>query len=497
MSNTARLRRLAALAAVFTVALATPAPAHAADGGYGRNESITSLVNPSTLVLVATFTGTLRERAGGDPIDDEPVVLRRTCSGMVINPAGYVVSTSQCVRPSSDVLLANALTVESQIQVVRGEMAVEQAADYVTTRMKTAEFTGADREKPPVSTVEAWIDSYHERDDDARAITGSVVYAQPMSGGDVAVVKLNKAGLPAVELAREDTLATGDPIVLSGYYSDGQQPNELFSLRNVSTTVGGLGGTNRLTISDGIGPQARGGAISDSTGRLLAIQDADVSATGEPVRDIVKASHIQRALASAKVTASLSDADREYRSALQDYFAGRFTQAADRFGALAGRAPNFWPAKLYRDRAIERRDVDGDAIVNAAQWGSYALAVGAGVLILGLLHLAGRWRRPATAAPTTDPPAVRTWPAADAPEQAPRPAPAPALRPEPRSRPESAPVQRPEQPPAFRPNQPARMADPADAETVVMNVPPPREPMDDETAILELDRSHFGRDFGR
>ena len=395
--------------ALASPALASPAGASsaAADGRYDENEPVTALANPSTVFLQATFTGVVRDRRTGAMLDPTPIVLRRTCSGVVINPAGYAVTTSLCVAPGRDVLLANALNVEARTRVVRGGLTQDQLAAFVADRLKTTEFTGTGRRHAPAVTVQGWLDGYRGRDDDDQAVKASVAYAQPITGGDVAVVKLNRTGLPAVEIVPDDVLQEGQTVVLAGYYGDGQ-PEQAYTLRNRVTTVAGRDGTNRLTVAAGIGPQASGGAVVDRSGRLLALQDADTTTDGQPVRDLLKASHILRALTAAKVTATIGDTDREYRAALQDYFAGRFSQAAARFEALLADAPGYRPAQTYRDEAVERRDVDGDAIADAADWPMYALSVGAGVAILALLHGLGRWRRTAAAGPAEPVPAD-TW----------------------------------------------------------------------------------------
>jgi hypothetical protein len=395
--------RPAVVAALATVSLglatAPPAAAEspAAAGHFDAAEPATALANPATVFLKATWTGVVRDRGTGAPISAAPIVVERLCSAVVVNPAGYAVSTSLCVTPTADVLLANALSLEARARVARGALAADRVDAYIAQRLKQTEFTGTTSGRLPKAALDGWLDGYHEGDGDAGAVRAAVVYAQPTTSGDVAVVKLSRTGMPAVEIVPDDTLRPGRTVVLSGYGGDGQE-QQTYTLRNRTTTVGPLSGTNRLTVVGDIGPQARGGAVVDSSGRLLALQDTDVSAADDPVRDLVKSVHILRALASAKVTPMISATDRAYRAGLSDYFAGHFTSAVGRFDALLAATPTYVPAQAYRDRAVRRRDVDGDAIANAADWRTYGLSAAAGVAILVLLHLVGRRRREGAAA---------------------------------------------------------------------------------------------------
>ena len=337
-------------------------------------------LGPSLVYLEQISTGYLRDAATGRPLTPEPLVVRRRCSGVVVNPDGYVATTTVCVRPSDAIVLVNALYRYGRDQVAAKRLAPDRLDAFVTAATPTSMFTGAAPgsryavgllAQTGVATPELVGDP---------AVPATVVGSQPPDAGNVALVRLGRTGLPAVELG-----GSGAPAAILGY---ARSPNGTYAVRGRSVTVTGRTGTGRLGLTGDVGPDSRGGAVVDATGRLVGLLDTDPSANGEPVHDVVDPSHLTRLLARHGVPNRLADVDRAYRTGLDAYFHGRYSAAVAGFSDVLRRDGTRTAAVTYRDRARDRLATEGNATPNAADWGRYALSAALGtVIVVALLRL--------------------------------------------------------------------------------------------------------------
>lgn len=116
---------------------------------------------------------------------------------------------------------------------------------------------------------------------DGRTFTGKVIGADPAT--DLAVVKIDATGLPAVTLGDSDGLLVGEPAIAIG--------NPLGLEFRGSVTVGVISALNRsIEIGDrrfkliqtnaAINPGNSGGALVNADGQVIGINSAKISADG-------------------------------------------------------------------------------------------------------------------------------------------------------------------------------------------------------------------------
>ncbi|MEU2170112.1 SGNH hydrolase domain-containing protein [Micromonospora chersina] len=404
-SGTALARRFAVLLGTVAIGCAAAVPGAAAVPTYARNEPAVAVASPATAFLEARYAGYLRNTATGALVRPEQVVVVRRCSGAVVNPDGYVVTTTVCVQPSREVLLVNALYRLGRSLVQRNELPAERLDGFVAGLRGSSAFTGARRGTAPTLRLTGQFGAATSGDSSVPAVAGAVTKALPAVDGNVALVKLRRAGLPAVELAPDPDLRAGSSVDILGYaLGEGTGDSGTWTVRDRTVEVIGRTGTNRTGVSGQIGPDSRGGPVVDSAGRLVALLDTDTSAEGEPIRDLIGTANIDRLLDDSGVENRLSESDRAFRSALAAYFAGHYSQAIERFDDMLGQDPGQAAARAYRQRAQERLRLDGDATENAANWWSYLLSATGGVLVIGAVTLGQRAlrRRLKPAAPSTD-----------------------------------------------------------------------------------------------
>ncbi|MFG2166857.1 SGNH hydrolase domain-containing protein [Micromonospora chersina] len=390
-SGTALARRFAVLLGTVAIGCAAAVPGAAAVPTYARNEPAVAVAAPATVFLEARYAGYLRNTATGALVRPEQVVVVRRCSGAVVNPDGYVVTTTVCVQPSREVLLVNALYRLGRTLVQRNELSAERLDGFVVGLQGSSAFTGARRGTAPALRLTGQFGAATSGGSSVPAVAGAVTKALPAVDGNVALVKLRRAGLPTVELAPDPDLRAGSSVDILGYaLGEGTGDSGTWTVRDRTVEVIGRTGTNRTGVSGQIGPDSRGGPVVDAAGRLVALLDTDTSAEGEPIRDLIGTANIDRLLAQSGVENRLSESDRAFRSALAVYFAGHYSKAIERFDDVLGQDPGHAAARAYRQRAQERLRLDGDATENAANWWSYLLSAAGGALVIGAVTLGQR-----------------------------------------------------------------------------------------------------------
>ncbi|ROT28232.1 trypsin-like peptidase domain-containing protein [Micromonospora sp. HM5-17] len=353
------------------------------------HERATAVAGRTMVYLETTYRGYLTYRQDGTR-HREALVVHRACSGVVVNPDGYVLTTDDCVRPDPSDLLADAL------HTLAGQRRIDpdQVDEFVAATRPTAVFSGSKAGEPPSTTVYGQLGVADQGRTTAPAAPATVVSTQSAGEDALALVKLQRSSLPAVELAADPTPSRdAEPVVLSYRPRGGDATSAEYAVRAGSATVTGRDPA-RLRLAGDLRTEDRGGAVVDAWGRLLALLDVTPATAGGPAVAGVTAARVADFLAAAGVPNTVSEVDLAYRDALRDYFAGRFSAAVGKLDALLRDAPAHSWARTYRDRARERLAVDGDAVENAGTWSRYLLSAVAGVLVIAAIGECRRraWR---------------------------------------------------------------------------------------------------------
>ncbi|WP_238006625.1 serine protease [Dactylosporangium sp. AC04546] len=358
---------------------------------YTRNEPAIAMVSASTVYLEVTYTGMLRDTKTGQPRTPAPVTVLRRCSGVVVDPQGDVLTTTLCVQPGDDIILVNALYRHGRDLVTQGTLAPDKLDGFVESIQAASSFTGEKAGAPPAVRVLGQIDIATPELATTPAIPGTIQSVLPANAGNAALVRLQRPGLPVIELGPGDDPTPGDSVVAVGY---GPASSDLvagsYTIKAKTLTVTDRTATNRFGLSGELGPDARGGAVVNTDGRLIALLDADPNVQDDPTSDLITMLHLQKLLAQAGVTNQLSDVDRAFRDALAAYFAGKFALAVGKFDAVLKSDPTHVYAGVYRDRAAKRLSLDGDSVENQGAWLQYVLYLAAGAALVLLLERGGR-----------------------------------------------------------------------------------------------------------
>ncbi|PSK63773.1 hypothetical protein B0E53_04288 [Micromonospora sp. MH33] len=363
---------------------------------YSAEERALAIAAPSLVFVEASFTGMLRDAKSNAPISPTPVTFKRRCSGFVVNADGMVVTNGQCVRPTDDSARERALYTLGRILVDQKRLTAAGLDGYVRTKLATTRFTGTDPASPFTSQVSGQFNVARGDLAASPAVPGQVVRVLEPDAGNLAVVKLSQAKLPAVELGPAEGPGPGSVLLLLGYQTtDTAFRGARFTVESKVVQVTGTGDQGSVAVqrvNDDIGIYSHGGIAVDTAGRVVGVVDSDRAADGGANRALVPVSAATSLLGEAGVSNSLSDADRLYRTGLDAWFTGRSGTAVSHLAAVAEAEPTNLLAQAYRQSAADREKLAADE-PNPSALPAVIFAALGGALVVGLLALLLRRRQ--------------------------------------------------------------------------------------------------------
>lgn len=362
---------------------------------YSPEERALAIASPSLVFIEASFTGIVRDARSNVPLSATPVTFKRRCSGFVVNPDGVVLTNGQCVRPADDPARERALYTLGRILIDQGKLAPGGLDAYVRSKMAATRFTGAEPTSSFTSQVSGQLNVARGDLAASPAIPGEVVRALDPDAGNLAVVKLAQAKLPAVELGAPTAPGPGALLLVLGYQTtDAAFRGARFTLASKSVQVTGTGTQGAVAvgrINDDVGIYSHGGVAIDTNGKVVGVLESDRAADGGANRALVPVSAVTGLLTEAGVSNSLSDTDKLYRSGLDAYFGGRTSTAVSHLGAVADTSPANLLAQAYRQSAVDREKLEGEEPSRSGLPAVLFAALG-GALVVGLLALLLRRR---------------------------------------------------------------------------------------------------------
>ena len=111
------------------------------------------MAGPSMVFVEVMFTGYVRNKADGALLNKAPVTFSRRCSGVVVQHEGHVLTNSQCVQPTPDVLVGSALNAVANRLVAEGTLQAKDTSTYTRSRLNTSILTGANAADQPESRL--------------------------------------------------------------------------------------------------------------------------------------------------------------------------------------------------------------------------------------------------------------------------------------------------------------------------------------------------------
>lgn len=398
------ISRMVSFAILLVVAplavLGTTTPATAAPSSPPA-EVAGTIASPSVVYLETVYTGLVRDRQTNQPLVDSPVTYFRRCSGFVVNSAGDVVTSMECVSPAEATLRQQMLGIAALKLTSAGKLEAAQQNDWINTHLATAVVTGAANASQPDAKLFAQLDVAKGALTDKPAMTATVVGKSGPKNGDVALVKVDQGNLPAVELAPAAQLAAGTHLTVLGFDTQGTDPQgNTYAVKSHQVQVVEevkRDNTNVFRLDEKLQGLIIGGVAVDANGRAVGVISNDPSGTPN-VRAVTPVSTITPVLDAAGVHNVLNESDKLFRTGLLAYFGGQYRTAISDLDQVARAVPTNHVAATYKQNAVDRQQSNSSSSSGGGTaWLVPVLAALGGILVTlaaGVLFL--RMRRPRT-----------------------------------------------------------------------------------------------------
>ncbi|SBT52702.1 S1 family peptidase [Micromonospora auratinigra] len=352
-----------------------------------QEERALATVGPSMVFMEAVITGYVRSKQGNALLHPEPVTLSRRCSGVVVNHDGQVLTSTHCVRPTPETLVATALIAVANELVGKGRLKASEVSAFTRARAATAVVTGPQPGTEPEAKLYGQLNTAKGYLTDSPAIPGTVVRSLGVAEGDVTLVKLDQSGLPAAELNPSATITPGTSLLALGYgTTDTNYRTAAYTVLSKPVSVTEV--DNQLSvyrISQDVGSYSRGGVAVDLQGRVVGMLDSDPAQPGKGNSLVMPVSTMTGLLDAAGSANALGESDKLYRSGLAAYFAGDHSTAVSRLNQVVQGSPANVLARAYLDAAV----FSGGKAESSSSLPGWALAlvIAAGVVLVAALAL--------------------------------------------------------------------------------------------------------------
>jgi serine protease Do len=371
---TRRVRVLCAASVSAFLAVSLPAGAQPSS----PEELAAAVARPGIVLVTVDWHGWVRDKQTGEVFGgSEGYTVKVTCSGAVIDPDGYVATASHCVHtgPSggAGVLFDAALTELAKA----GRVGDPGKAKQTLTDHAVAEGGAPDRPVDRQIQVERMVPDGNGRKRDVAPATVADLVAP--EDGDVAVLKVARSRLPAVQL-RPDAPPVGTPVLAIGYPGSVDQatdPNLEPSNKNGQISAHRTQqGRPFYEFSAAATHGMSGGPVVDTQGRIVGLISQASPGETQSFNFASASSTVLDVLHGKGIDVETSPADKDYRTGLDRYFDGDYDAAVASFDkALAG-APSHTQAAEYRRKAIEQGGSPGGGTTLLVTFAIVCAAVG-------------------------------------------------------------------------------------------------------------------------
>ncbi|MFD0200545.1 MULTISPECIES: S1 family peptidase [Saccharothrix] len=344
-----------ALFAAAALLLLTAAPAGAAQPS-SPEELAAAIARPAIVLITVEWHGWVRDKRTGEVFGGaKGYVVKATCSGAVIRPDGHVATASHCVHTGPQGGAGALFDAAIEELAAAGRIVDRAKAKAQLAEHAVAEGANPDRPVDRAIQVERMEAT---GDGPIRDIApATVVDLVAPTDGDVAVLKVPRDDLPSLEI-RADQTPVGTPILAIGYPgSAGAAVDPSLEPSNKNGQVSARRTQNDrpfYEFSAAATHGMSGGPLVDMEGRVVGVVSQGSPGETQSFNFAAASSTLLDVLAGKDVKAEPGEHDRDYRAALDSYFADDFDGAVEGFDDVLAASPGHLQASEYRRLAVDR-----------------------------------------------------------------------------------------------------------------------------------------------
>ncbi|WP_018335767.1 trypsin-like peptidase domain-containing protein [Actinomycetospora chiangmaiensis] len=370
---------LAAVAVAGAALLATAPPALAQDGGGGPDpthapiaEKVSGEVLPAVDRLqITSAAGLLVNPNTGEYARVDAFSVG--CTGFTVSSDGWIATAGHCVDPAM-------MAMQARITVANRYGAAGYDANAVYQQLQDFVFVDGTGNAAPAITVQLLPATANPGD---KPMDAKVVDFQAYNKGDTALLKVDGHNMLSIEVAPGGPAPTGTPVMSVGYpgaRDDAMDPSMTPTWKEgaVSSqqTQDGIAYTE---VTTEMGHGMSGGPTVDQQGRAIGINSQAVGDGGNSFNFVAPTSRLAEMMARHGVPTAPSPVDAAYRSGMDLYYQGYYSDAVEQFDQVLALAPGNKAAVDYKNKAVQAHDQFGDTGLGLLGWG---LIGGGTVLVL-------------------------------------------------------------------------------------------------------------------
>lgn len=433
------MRRIVRSSALgLAVALMLPLGGGAARAATGTpEERAAAVARPALVYIEMQWTAWVRVPDNSDLFYNgyvnggQPFKWGTRCSGFIVDPAGYIVTAGHCVDEGELGARGTALEFAVQWLIDDGWARQRDFGFWLDEAHLSWGVEGRERGTPADRDVHVQRGVAAGGLKTGEAFPARVLEYESLNDGDVALLKIEQADLPSIQIAVDSEIAIGTDVLSIGYpgssdevtdpsyeptFKDGQ-------VNSKKTREGGL--LPVYEMSAALSGGMSGGPTVDLDGSVIGVNSFSIVGETEAFNFITPSSLVSEMLARNGVENTLGPIDEAYRAGLDAYFNGDYQTAVESFDEVLALSPTHQQAQEFRVLAVkEAAKAPTSPEPAAASDGAFpVLPVAGGVLalllVVGALFVVRRRSGGAGAPPAPIAPAAPVVPAQQAAPQEP------------------------------------------------------------------------------
>ncbi len=387
-----QLKSTCAVLSVVGLAVLGAPPAWA-DNGPGRPQATPvqkaeNLIRPAVVYLEENLSAYVGNNEGWFNDLKQPVKMSFRCTGFVVNPSGYVGTAGHCVDPGAEGARADIIKAIVQLDADKDPtIDPGKLFDYGMANWKVEGQVGGSPIDQAFTVLRGGANG-----DKPQSLPARVVDFRPVSQGDVALLKVEASDMASSELAPDTDVQVGQQIISVGYPgSTDKVTDQSMDPDNKDGTVSAKKTSGSIPVYEtnaALSGGMSGGPTVGLDGKVVGINSRGPAGESQPFNFIAPASGLAELLNRNGVKAQLGPLDVQFRSGLDDYYAGHYTSAIATFDKILAVAPSYQQAAVLKTNAAKARDQFGDVSTSSGWTTILYVVLGVGAVVLAAAVLA-------------------------------------------------------------------------------------------------------------
>jgi len=350
---------------------------------------------------------------GGKPIEFDP-----SCTGFGVSPDGYVATAGHCAEVSDFSAVIRWAIIEKAVATLgpgspsfgsakHAPDATKFGDPAVAEEMANWSVEGAAKGSPPEITFSVISEAtpidqpvsvgppppqmapgQTSGSNPDRGLPARLVDLRPFEQGDVALLKIEATDLPSIVLAPASDVQVGASVESVGYPGSADEQTDASLEPSVKggqvSSKRSLGSVPFYEVSAPLSAGMSGGPTISLDSRVVGLNSWTAGAEAQPFNFVAPATGLSELLARNGVRNEVGPDDLTYRTALDAYYSGRYTEAIAGFDRLLQTNPQHAQAAQFKILASKARASFGDTPPPAAARPGVVLASSSAALWAGL-----------------------------------------------------------------------------------------------------------------